>query len=76
MWRSRVSFAGAVACILAAVGLATVDPSILIDSPVLVAVALCLYEGAVAVISLRAAKACAVRARVQPSLEAYRARRT
>ena len=75
LWRSRVAFCGAVACILTAIGLATVDPSILLDSPVLVAVALCLFEGSVAVISLRAAKACAVRARATPSLEAYRARR-
>jgi len=75
LWRSRVAFGGAVVCVLAAVGLAMIDPTILLDSPVLFAVALCLFEGASAMISLRAAKACAVRARVAPSLEPYRVRR-
>jgi len=71
LWRSKVSLAGAIVCLVLATVLTAAHPSVLVDTPVLFAVALCLFEATVAVISLRAARAIAPR-RPRP-IEAYRA---
>jgi hypothetical protein len=55
LWRSKVAFAGAVACVGLAIGLVALDPSLLVDTPVLYIAGFGLFEGSLALISLVAA---------------------
>lgn len=55
LWRSKAAFAGAVACVALAIGLIAVDPSLIVETPVLYIAAFGLFEGGLALISLVAA---------------------
>ncbi|MDP3855982.1 hypothetical protein [Phenylobacterium sp.] len=56
LWRSKVAFFGACVCVSLGTLLVVLDPSALVDTPVLLALGFCLFEGALALISLRAAR--------------------
>ncbi|WP_421934249.1 hypothetical protein [Phenylobacterium sp.] len=55
LWRSKVAFAGSILCLVAGGVLVALDPRALGETPVLIVAALCLFEGAMAAISLMAA---------------------
>lgn len=55
LWRSKFAFVGSVLCLAAAIVLVALDPRALGETPVLIVAALCLFEGAMAAISLMAA---------------------
>lgn len=55
LWRSKVAFIGACGCLSLAVLLVIADPMALVETPVLFVAAYCLFEGGMALISLRAA---------------------
>ena len=55
LWRSKVAFAGASICVTLAVVLVAVDPSLLVETPVLYIAGFGMFEGALALISLVAA---------------------
>lgn len=55
LWRSKVAFAGALVCVILAVGLVAVDPALLVETPILYIAAFSLFEGGFALISLVAA---------------------
>lgn len=55
LWRSQVALAGAIVCLLAGAGLVALDPSALVETPVLFVAAFCLFEGSLAFLSLMAA---------------------
>lgn len=55
LWRSKVAFAGAVVCVTMALVLVAIDPSLLVETPVLYIAAFGLFEGSLALISLVAA---------------------
>lgn len=55
LWRSKVAFAGSVLCLIIGGVLVALAPRALGETPVAVVVALCLFEGGMALISLMAA---------------------
>lgn len=55
LWRSKFAFAGSVLCLIGAVVLVVLDPRAIGETPVLIIAALCLLEGAMALVSLMAA---------------------
>ncbi|MDO8381222.1 hypothetical protein [Phenylobacterium sp.] len=55
LWRSKLAFVGSLLCLAAATVLVALDPRALGETPVLIVAALCLFEGAMAAISLMAA---------------------
>lgn len=55
LWRSKVALAGAAICLLLALGLVAMDPSLLMESPVLYIAGFAVFEGALALISLAGA---------------------
>jgi len=56
LWRSKVAFIGACVCLSLGTLLVFIDPRALIETPVLFVAAFCLFEGGMALISLRAAR--------------------
>lgn len=56
LWRSKVAFVGACICLAVATALIIFDPMAVIETPILFVVAYCLFEGSMALISLRAAR--------------------
>ncbi len=57
LWRSRAALAGSILCLAASAVLVIIDPRALGETPVLIIAALCMFEGGMALISLRAAAA-------------------
>ena len=55
LWRSKVAFGGAVACLVMVAVAAAFDPKALFDTPLLVVATFCLVEGGLALMHLRAA---------------------
>jgi len=55
LWRSKVALAGAVLCLVLGGALVVVDPSALVQTPVLFVAGFCLFEGSLALLSLMAA---------------------
>ena len=56
LWRSKVAFIGACGCLSLAVLFVIVQPMALVETPIPFVAAYCLFEGAMALISLRAAR--------------------
>lgn len=55
LWRSKAAFIGACICLALGTLLVILDPAALVETPVLFVAVYCLFEGGMALISLRAA---------------------
>lgn len=55
LWRSWAALAGAVVCFGFGVALVIVEPSAIVETPVLFVAGFCLFEGSLALLSLMAA---------------------
>ncbi|KQW70845.1 hypothetical protein ASE17_18475 [Phenylobacterium sp. Root77] len=55
LWRSWAALAGAVVCLGSGIALVIVEPSAIVETPVLFVAGFCLFEGSLALLSLMAA---------------------
>ncbi|MFN3512963.1 MAG: hypothetical protein ACK41C_07960 [Phenylobacterium sp.] len=55
LWRAKAALGGAAGCVVAAIVLIAVDPTLMADSPILYIAAFGMFEGGLALISLIAA---------------------
>lgn len=55
LWRSKAALAGAILCLALGGVVVALDPSALVETPVLFVAGFCLFEGSLALLSLMAA---------------------